>query len=161
MSIAGGVATAFERAERVGCTALQIFVKNNSQWVGKPIPREDARAFAAERDRTGIRDVVAHASYLINLASPDDALWNRSIDALVDQLGRTATEKARAALELERVGADELAILEEIRRRADGRRRKAKAKSEAAPATETAAEPEADPEVDLEEEDLDDADLLP
>ncbi|HMB70693.1 MAG TPA: deoxyribonuclease IV [bacterium] len=88
MSVAGGVHTAFARAERVDATALQIFVKNANRWEGKPIPPEDARAFADERERTGIRPVVAHASYLINLASPDDALWRRSIGALVDELER-------------------------------------------------------------------------
>jgi len=88
MSVAGGVPTAFARAESVGCTALQIFVKNASQWVGKPIPDGDAREFASERKRTGIRPIVAHASYLINLASPDRALADRSVSALVDEIRR-------------------------------------------------------------------------
>jgi len=88
MSVAGGVATAFPRAESVGCTALQIFVKNASQWVGKPIPDAEARAFASERRRTGVRPVVAHASYLINPASPDRVLADRSVSALVDEIRR-------------------------------------------------------------------------
>ena len=91
MSVAGGVHTAFARAEVVGCTALQIFVKNASQWVGKPLSEEHIRAFGEERVRTGIDRVVAHNSYLINLASPDDALWNRSIEALVNELERCET----------------------------------------------------------------------
>lgn len=88
MSVAGGVPHAFRHGERVGCTALQIFVKNANRWQGKPIPPADIREFASERARTGIRAVIAHASYLINLASPDDTLWNRSMDALVDELER-------------------------------------------------------------------------
>ncbi|MBZ0268274.1 deoxyribonuclease IV [bacterium] len=88
MSVAGGVSTAFARGERAGCTAMQIFVKNANQWRGKPIPGEEVRRFAEERSRTGITPVVAHASYLINLASPQDELWHRSIDALVDELER-------------------------------------------------------------------------
>jgi deoxyribonuclease-4 len=88
MSVAGGVHTAFARGESVGCTALQIFVKNANQWRGKPIPADDVRAFAEERRRTAIRPVVAHASYLINLASPDRALSRRSVSALVDELER-------------------------------------------------------------------------
>lgn len=88
MSVAGGVSTAFARAEKVGCTALQIFVKNANQWAAKPIGEEEIRRFAAERRRTGIERVVAHDSYLINLGSPDTDLWKRSIDALVDELER-------------------------------------------------------------------------
>jgi deoxyribonuclease IV len=88
MSAAGGVSTAFARGERAGCTAMQIFVKNANQWVGKPIPAEERARFAAERERTGITPVVAHASYLINLGSPKDELWDRSIAALVDELER-------------------------------------------------------------------------
>jgi deoxyribonuclease-4 len=88
MSVAGGVHTAFARAETVGCTALQIFVKNASQWVGKPIPDEHARRFAEERKRTQIDRVVAHGSYLINLASPQEDLWKRSVAALVEELER-------------------------------------------------------------------------
>ena len=88
MSVAGGVHTAFSRAESVGCTALQIFVKNASQWSGKPIPDDHARLFCEERHRTGIDRVVAHASYLINLASPDAELHRKSTAALVDELER-------------------------------------------------------------------------
>ena len=73
---------------KAGCDCLQIFVKNASQWVGKPIPDGDAREFASERKRTGIRPIVAHASYLINLASPDKALWKKSVDAMVVELQR-------------------------------------------------------------------------
>lgn len=89
MSAAGGVSHAFARGESVGCTAMQIFVKNANQWAAKPIPAEEMRRFAEERARTGITPVVAHASYLINLGSPKDDFWNRSIDALVDELERS------------------------------------------------------------------------
>ncbi len=89
MSVAGGVHTAFARAETVGCTALQIFVKNASQWNAKALARDEIERFAGERRRTGIERIVAHGSYLINLASPSEALWSRSIDALVDELERS------------------------------------------------------------------------
>jgi deoxyribonuclease-4 len=88
MSVAGGVHTAFARAESVGGTALQIFVKNASQWAAKPLPEEEIRLFAEERKRTGILPVVAHDSYLINLASPAAALWKMSIRAMVNELER-------------------------------------------------------------------------
>jgi deoxyribonuclease-4 len=89
MSIAGGVHTAFARAEIVACTALQIFVKNASQWSAKPLAQDEIARFASERRRSGIDRLVAHGSYLVNLASPDDRLWNRSIDALTDELSRS------------------------------------------------------------------------
>jgi deoxyribonuclease-4 len=88
MSIAGGVHRAFERAEKIGCTALQIFVKNASRWSAPPLVDEEIRRFEAERRRTGIRPVVAHGSYLPNLASPAAALRRRSIRAIVDELER-------------------------------------------------------------------------
>lgn len=89
MSVSGGVHTAFARAERVASTALQIFVKNANQWVGKPLAPDDVAAFSRERIRTGITSVIAHDSYLINLGSPDETLWKRSIDALIDELERS------------------------------------------------------------------------
>jgi deoxyribonuclease-4 len=88
MSVAGGVHTAFARAEAVGCTALQIFVKNASQWTAKPLEDEHVRLFGEERKRTGIDRVIAHDSYLINLGSPDGELWEKSVAALVDELER-------------------------------------------------------------------------
>jgi len=88
MSVAGGVHLAFARAESIGCTALQIFVKNANQWNAKPLPEEEVRLFAAERKRTGILSVVAHDSYLINLGTPAPALWRLSIRAMTDELER-------------------------------------------------------------------------
>ncbi len=88
MSVAGGVHLAFARAESVGCTAMQLFVKNANRWQGKAISAEEVHEFAAERARTGISPIFAHNSYLINLASPDTALWKKSIAALVDELER-------------------------------------------------------------------------
>jgi deoxyribonuclease-4 len=88
MSIAGGVYRAVERAEQAGCAALQIFLKNSNQWQAKAMAEEDRTRFADARRRSGIGPVLAHSSYLINLASPDAALSRRSVDALVDELER-------------------------------------------------------------------------
>jgi deoxyribonuclease-4 len=88
MSIAGGVHRAFARGESIGCTALQIFVKNANRWVGREIPAQEIAQFSAERKRSGIETVIAHNSYLINLATPDEKLWRRSIEALQDELER-------------------------------------------------------------------------
>jgi deoxyribonuclease-4 len=88
MSIAGGVARAVDRAVVHGCEALQIFTKNASRWIGPPIDAAEARRFRRALDRAGIAPAVSHASYLINLATADPALRERSIAALVDELDR-------------------------------------------------------------------------
>jgi deoxyribonuclease-4 len=88
LSIAGGLHLAFERAVAVGCDCLQIFVKNQKQWVGKPLGDDDVRAYRKAQRASGIRPVVAHASYLVNLGSPLDDLWQMSIAAMVDELQR-------------------------------------------------------------------------
>jgi deoxyribonuclease IV len=88
MSVAGGLPRAVERAIVHGCEALQIFAKNASQWRGRVLPREEIRAFRASVKASGIRPVVSHASYLINLASTNDALRAQSIEAMGDELDR-------------------------------------------------------------------------
>jgi hypothetical protein len=67
---------------------VQLFTKNNNQWRAKPLTDARIAAFRAALDETGIAEAVAHNSYLINLASPDDALWAKSIGALADELER-------------------------------------------------------------------------
>jgi deoxyribonuclease-4 len=88
MSISGGVDTAFDRGEQVGCDAIQIFTKNNNQWRAAPLEEETVERYHRRQAETAITPVVAHASYLLNLATPDDELWNKSIDALVVEMQR-------------------------------------------------------------------------
>jgi deoxyribonuclease-4 len=88
MSIAGGVDTAFDRGEQVGCDAMQIFTKNSNQWVAAPLAEKTIARYHQRQAETGITPVVAHSSYLLNLGTPDDALWHKSIDALVVELER-------------------------------------------------------------------------
>ena len=91
MSIAGGVAAAFSRGEEAGCATMQIFTRNQTQWKAPPLPLEEVARFRAEQGRTGIAPVVAHGSYLVNLASPDPALLARSREAFLEELQRAAT----------------------------------------------------------------------
>jgi deoxyribonuclease-4 len=87
-STAGGVATAPARAAALGATAMQVFTKTPNQWRE---PVLTAAVVAAYRDalaRTGVRVVVSHDSYLINLASPDDALRARSAACFAGELRR-------------------------------------------------------------------------
>src|SRR5437773_10301447 len=88
MSIAGGLHRALERGREVGCSVVQIFLKNQLQWAARPYTQEDIRQFAAARKATGIRTVFAHSSYLINLAAPEPAEWTRAVDAFHDELER-------------------------------------------------------------------------
>ena len=87
-SIAGGVSKAFDRAESVGCDAMQIFTKNNNRWSAKPLDPKEIERFHKRQEETGIRPVVAHDSYLINLGTPKDDLWEKSIAAFIDELER-------------------------------------------------------------------------
>jgi deoxyribonuclease-4 len=87
-SIAGGYYKAVDKAAELGMDTVQIFTKNNNQWRGKPLTDEDVRLFREALERTGVQHPCAHDSYLINLASPDDALWRKSIDAFIDELRR-------------------------------------------------------------------------
>ncbi len=88
LSIAGGPVNATKAAIELGCTALQIFTKSNARWDARPLRDAEVEAFRGGLVEAGIDRPVAHASYLINLGSADDALWNKSIDALTLELGR-------------------------------------------------------------------------
>jgi deoxyribonuclease-4 len=88
MSIAGGVSKAVDRALAHGCEALQIFTKNASQWRGAPLDPAEVRTFRARIEQTGIKPVVSHASYLINLGTTFSALRELSIAAFIDELDR-------------------------------------------------------------------------
>jgi deoxyribonuclease-4 len=88
MSIAGGCYNAIGHAVSVQSDAVQIFTKNQRQWSAKPLVDQEIERFVQDRDQAGIKAVVAHDSYLINLASPKDDLWEKSIAAFVDELQR-------------------------------------------------------------------------
>jgi deoxyribonuclease IV len=88
MSVAGGCSKAFDRAEKAGCDSLQVFTKNSNQWKAKPLSDDEIEQWEKRRCETGIWPVVAHDSYLINLASPKDDLWEKSIDAFAIELQR-------------------------------------------------------------------------
>lgn len=90
MSVAGGIHNAFDAGARVGCDCLQIFVKNQRQWSVAPLTEADIEAYRTAERQTGLFPVVAHATYLLNLASPDASLRRRSIDGLILELRRCA-----------------------------------------------------------------------
>ncbi len=87
-SIAGGLHRAFDRAQSVGCDAVQIFVKSNRSWAVKPLTEGDIARFKAKAEETDIHPVVGHTSYLLNLGTPDGGLWAKSRDMLIVELER-------------------------------------------------------------------------
>jgi deoxyribonuclease-4 len=88
LSIAGGMHNALLEAEKLGFTSVQIFTKNQQQWKCKPLDPAAIQLWETERDRLNFKQTVSHDSYLINLASADDVLWNKSIDLFVEELSR-------------------------------------------------------------------------
>lgn len=90
MSIAGGVDKAVLRGASIGCETIQIFTKNTNQWRAKPLGPEEIARFQEARARTGIEPIFAHTSYLINLGSPQEELWEKSLASLLLEMERCA-----------------------------------------------------------------------
>src|SRR5262245_61652498 len=90
VSVAGGMPTAIARATELGCTAIQVFVKNANRWQGGILGKEEIAAFRAAHGASAVGPLLAHASYLINLCATDPALLARSRQALADELARCA-----------------------------------------------------------------------
>jgi len=90
MSIAGGYYKAVAAAGELGMTTCQLFTKNNNQWLGKEISTDDVQQFQRALDEHHVSHPISHSSYLINLASADEALWQKSVDAMVVELERAA-----------------------------------------------------------------------
>ena len=91
LSIAGGLPRAVDRAVASRCEALQIFTKSAGQWRARVLPPDEIAQFRARVEETGITPVVAHNSYLINLAAADPALRAQSLAALGEELDRAET----------------------------------------------------------------------
>jgi deoxyribonuclease-4 len=88
LSIQGGLPRAVDRAVASKCEALQIFTKSAGQWRARVLPEDEVRAFRRKVNAAGIHPVVAHSSYLINIAAAAPALRAQSIAALAEELDR-------------------------------------------------------------------------
>ncbi len=88
MSIAGGLPRAVDRAHASRCEALQIFTKSAGQWRARELPDDEVALFRRRVKETGIYPVVAHNSYLINVAAATPSLREQSIAALGVELDR-------------------------------------------------------------------------
>jgi len=88
MSVAGGHHNAIAEARCHGCQTVQLFTKNANQWAARDLGGDEVKAFRSALRASGLRGATAHDSYLINLASPDPALFRRSVEAFVVELQR-------------------------------------------------------------------------
>ena len=88
MSISGGIYKAIERAESIGCTAVQIFTANQRRWVEKVLDVEDVKLFREKAAAFGVQAILSHDSYLINLAAPVESTLEKSMRALSDEIDR-------------------------------------------------------------------------
>src|SRR5438128_5132037 len=88
VSTQGGVAAAPARGAAIGATAIQVFTKTPNQWREPALTAAHIAAFRAALAASPIAAVVSHDSYLINLASPDPALREKSVAAFMAELAR-------------------------------------------------------------------------
>jgi deoxyribonuclease-4 len=88
ISVSGGYAKALDYADSVGCECVQIFAKSPRQWRAKPVDSQLAEEFLAMREARGFGPVFTHTAYLINPATSDPELREKSIVALADELVR-------------------------------------------------------------------------
>jgi deoxyribonuclease-4 len=88
VSISGGVQNAPYNGKEATCDVVQIFTKSSNQWRAKPLTDEDASLFHKAQKETGVTVACAHDSYLINLASPDKTLFEKSYDAFLEEMRR-------------------------------------------------------------------------
>ena len=91
LSIAGGMHRAIRAALQMRLDTVQVFVKNQRQWKATPLRPEDLRRWHELRTTPGFGPPIAHATYLINLATADRALHTRSREALAEELQRCQT----------------------------------------------------------------------
>jgi deoxyribonuclease-4 len=88
LSVAGGMQLAISEAVRLGMGCVQVFTKNQQQWAAPALREESVAAWGEAYAGSGLKCSVAHDSYLINLASADPALWEKSVDAFAEEVRR-------------------------------------------------------------------------
>lgn len=90
-SVAGGLEKAFEEAARLGTDTMQIFTRNQRQWKAKPVSPEEKQTFKKAASVSKVKTSFSHCSYLLNLASANEEIRNKSIIALTDEVIRCAS----------------------------------------------------------------------
>ena len=88
LSISGGMHNAILAAEKLNLDTVQVFTKNQQQWKCKPLEASVVYDWQTHCERLKFTQTISHDSYLINLASPDPVMWEKSIDLFVEELAR-------------------------------------------------------------------------
>ncbi len=88
MSISGGLKKALLRGHDLGCNTIQMFTKSSVQWKERFLEDQEVAGFREVRERVNINPVISHNSYLVNLASADEGLYKKSIDAMLHEMRR-------------------------------------------------------------------------
>ena len=88
MSISGGLHQALLAGRDAGCNAIQLFSKSSNQWHAKPLQPDDIACFKKTREETGVWPAMIHAAYLINLCAPQEAAWQKAVDAFYLEMER-------------------------------------------------------------------------
>jgi deoxyribonuclease IV len=88
VSISGSIDQSFDRAQQLGCTAFQIFTRNPRTWKSRELVATEVKAFRRKHRTSGISFLVSHMPYLPNLASPDETIYRKSVDSLIEEAAR-------------------------------------------------------------------------
>jgi deoxyribonuclease-4 len=88
MSIAGGVFNAIAFGVEMKCATIQLFTKSNNQWKAKILTDGEVEQYFKDREKAAINPVVAHTSYLINIASPKEDIYKKSVESLIEEIER-------------------------------------------------------------------------
>jgi len=88
VSISGSIDLSFDRATKLGCTTFQIFTRNPRAWRTKPLQIGEIKSFRRKHRESKITPVFSHMPYIPNLASPRDDIYEKSLDALIEEIDR-------------------------------------------------------------------------
>jgi deoxyribonuclease-4 len=88
MSISGGLERALLRGSKTGCRTIQLFTKSPNRWKERSLEKSEKERFISLRKRLNISPIISHNSYLVNIASPDRHLYDKSLDALLCEMRR-------------------------------------------------------------------------
>ena len=86
ISAAGGLLKMLAKAKQLGCNCVQIFASNPRSWQGQPITEKEAKIFKTKQIEYGVEELIIHAIYLVNLGSPKKEVYEKSIQALKNDL---------------------------------------------------------------------------
>ena len=98
VSSAGGIWQAIDRGEAIGCDAVQVFTQSPRMWRPTNHTPEAVARFRLRREEAGIASVVCHALYLVNLASPDAVIYEKSVAAMRASLEAAAAIGAEGVI---------------------------------------------------------------